>query len=225
MTREPWNAIIKHRKGAAGRRLVLWVNYFKRSNRQTVGTGAVTSFSKTNCKCRQEEGYINKRYHILWGILLLSLLLLCGCSKKNSEAPAATDPGTETADEPPAQDEPPSDDLSPEESAPVFITFEGMDLDGNVISEDIFSQSKLTMVNVWATFCNPCLNEMPALGELAAEYDRAEFQIIGIVSDVREGEDQTLVESLVQETGANYPHLLANDSIDQIGRASCRERV
>ena len=158
---------------------------------------------------------MNKRYHILWGILLLSLLLLCGCSKKNSEAPAATDPGTETADEPPAQDEPSSDDLSPEEPAPVFITFEGMDLDGNVISEDIFSQSKLTMVNVWATFCNPCLNEMPALGELAAEYDRAEFQIIGIVSDVREGEDQTLVESLVQETGANYPHLLANDSIDR----------
>ena len=60
-----------------------------------------------------------------------------------------------------------------------------------------------------------CLNEMPGLGELAAEYDQSEFQIIGIVSDVREGEDQTLVENLVQETGADYPHLLANDTLDQ----------
>ena len=42
-----------------------------------------------------------------------------------------------------------------------------------------------------------------------------EFQLIGIVSDVMEGEDQSLVESLVQETGANYLHLLANDSIGQ----------
>ena len=71
------------------------------------------------------------------------------------------------------------------------------------------------MVNVWATYCNPCLNEMPGLGELAAEYDRSEFQLIGIVSDVREGEDLSLVESLVQETGANYTHMLANDSISQ----------
>ena len=56
---------------------------------------------------------------------------------------------------------------------------------------------------------------MPGLGELAAEHDRAEFQIIGIVSDVREGEDPSLVEELVQQTGADYPHLLANASIDQ----------
>ena len=33
--------------------------------------------------------------------------------------------------------------------------------------------------------------------------------------DVWEGEDQTLVEDLVQETGADYLHLLANDSIGQ----------
>ena len=56
---------------------------------------------------------------------------------------------------------------------------------------------------------------MPGLGELAAEHNESEFQLIGIVSDVREGADQTLVESLVQETSANYTHLLANDSIDQ----------
>ena len=104
---------------------------------------------------------------------------------------------------------------SEEEPAPIYITFEGTDLEGNTVSQDVFSQSKLTMVNVWATYCNPCLSEMPGLGELASEFEPAEFQIIGIVSDVWEGEDQTLVESLVQETGAAYPHLLANDSINQ----------
>ena len=154
---------------------------------------------------------MNKHFKILSGLLVLSAVLLCGCSQKDSQPPALTDPGTGTVSEPPAQ----SASSSGEESAPIYITFEGTDLEGNAVSQNVFLQSRLTMVNVWATYCNPCLNEMPGLGELAAEYDRSEFQIIGIVSDVMEGADQTLVESLVQQTGANYTHLLANDSIDQ----------
>lgn len=157
---------------------------------------------------------MNKRHKILFGLLLLSLVLLCGCGGDNDGQSAGTTPETEPVSEP--QEASPSEEASSEEETePIYITFEGTDLEGNPVSQDIFSQSQLTMVNVWATYCNPCLSEMPGLGELAAEHDGAEFQLIGIVSDVREGDDQTLVESLVQETGANYTHLLANDSIDQ----------
>lgn len=154
---------------------------------------------------------MNKLHRALLGLLMLPLILLGGCAGNSGELPVEPTPKPDTTSEPSALEEPPSE----EEPAPVYITFEGTDLDGNTVSQDIFSQSKLTMVNVWATYCNPCLSEMPGLGELASEYDSSEFQIIGIVSDVREGEDQTLVENLVQETGAAYPHLLANDSITQ----------
>ena len=157
---------------------------------------------------------MNKRHKILFGLLLLSLVLLCGCGGGSGEVPGGAAPETEPTDE--SQETPAPEDSSPEgESEPIYITFEGTDLKGNPVSQEIFPQSRLTMVNVWATYCNPCLNEMPGLGELAAEHDGSEFQIIGIVNDVREGDDQTLVESLVQETGADYTHLLANDSIDQ----------
>lgn len=91
--------------------------------------------------------------------------------------------------------------------------FEGTDMAGNAVSSDILSQSELTMINVWATYCGPCLREMPELGELASEYDEKQFQLIGIVSDVLEGEDQSYAESLIQQTGANYTHLLLNESI------------
>lgn len=154
---------------------------------------------------------MNKPRKIFMGLLVLSLVLLCGCGGDGGKTSAEPLPETEAAGGASAQEGPPPE----EEAEPVYITFEGTDLEGNPVSQDIFSQSKLTMVNVWATYCNPCLNEMPGLGELAAEYDGSEFQLIGIVSDVREGDDQTLVENLVQETGADYPHLLANDSIDQ----------
>lgn len=154
---------------------------------------------------------MDKLRRILFTLSALSLALLCGCGEGGGKPPAEALPETEAPGEASAQEEP----SSGEETAPIYITFEGTDLEGNSVSQDIFSQSQLTMVNVWATYCNPCLNEMPGLGELAAEYDGSEFQLIGIVSDVWEGNDQALVESLVQQTGANYTHLLANDSISQ----------
>ena len=154
---------------------------------------------------------MDKLRRILLSLLALSLALLCGCTGSGGGLPVGPAPKPDTTGAAPASEEPPSE----EGSAPIFITFEGTDLEGNAVSQDIFTHSKLTMVNVWATYCNPCLREMPGLGELAAEYDGSEFQIIGVVSDVREGEDQALVERLVQETGADYPHLLANDSISQ----------
>ena len=154
---------------------------------------------------------MNKPRKMFFVFLMLSLVLLGGCAGNSGELPVEPAPKTDAA----SQSSTPGASSSEEEPAPIFITFEGTDLEGNTVSQEVFTQSKLTMVNVWATYCNPCLREMPGLGELAAEYDRSEFQLIGIVSDVREGEDQSLVESLVQETGAAYPHLLANDSISR----------
>lgn len=149
---------------------------------------------------------MRKLHWIFFSLLAQPLVLLSGCGgQETPDVPEAEAP-------PPAQEAPPPEE---EESGPIYITFEAADLEGNPVSQEVFTQSKLTMVNVWATYCNPCLREMPGLGELAADYDPSEFQIIGVVSDVREGADLSLVKSLVQETGADYLHLLANDSLNQ----------
>lgn len=96
------------------------------------------------------------------------------------------------------------------------VTFETQDMDGNTITSDIFSQSRLTMINVWATYCAPCLNEMPDLGALAQEYDKADFQLIGIISDVMAQSDSDTIDyaaKLIDQTGAAYPHLFLNESL------------
>ena len=144
---------------------------------------------------------MSKIYKLIVGILALSTLLLSGCTSGGAGKTPVNSPEPEAVSEAPA------------EPSAVQVTFEGTDLDGNPVSSEVFSQSKLTMVNVWATYCNPCLREMPELGELAAEYDAGEFQLIGVVSDVMEGADQSQAEYLVQQTGANYSHLLLNESI------------
>lgn len=137
---------------------------------------------------------------------------LPSAAAKDAEEPVPSAAGTEAPEVTPAVSEPSADPAQdePSESA---IAFETTDMDGNTVTADVFSQSKLSMVNVWATYCGPCLNEMPSLGELAAEYEPEEFQIIGIVSDVMEGDDQSYVESLIEETGADYTHLLLNESL------------
>ncbi len=144
-------------------------------------------------------------------VLIFSVLFLGGCAFGTSgERDQA--PGGDVQEEE-AQNEASSEK---EQSSSPKVVFEALDMEGNTVSSDILANSKLTMINVWATYCNPCLSEMPELGELAGAYDPADFQLIGIISDVQEGGDEAQIEyaaSLIEETGADYPHLLLNRSL------------
>ena len=153
---------------------------------------------------------------------LLAALVLggCGSNKPNSELDKIADEiqmDQEGASEAPT--EAPTEDTTEEdttEGEEYFLTFEATTTEGEAWNSDKFANSKLTMINVWATYCNPCLSEMPDLGELAAEYDPAQFQIVGVVCDVMEEDSADNIDyakQLITETKANYPHLLLNDSL------------
>ncbi len=100
--------------------------------------------------------------------------------------------------------------------------FTAVDLAGEKVTEDIFKGKKLTMINIWATFCRPCINEMPDLETLSKEYADKDFQIIGIVCDVNydaSGYDKDLYASaldVVEMTGVTYTNLLPSKSLDMI---------
>lgn len=162
-------------------------------------------------------------------LLLLAALITTGCgnNKPNTEldkfaeeikvgqqedtTPTASPTEVPTGEAADAATETPA----PEEEK-YYLSFSAPTTGGETWDSAMFANSKLTMINVWGTYCGPCLKEMPALGEIAAEYDAAEFQLIGVVCDVMEGDSQAAVDAaneLIKETGANYPHLLANESI------------
>lgn len=142
--------------------------------------------------------------------LLSCILLVCllgGCAKKDPSSAAPSDFGNAAED---------TASGSEGSAASDPIAFEARTLDGTSVSADMFSDSRITMVNVWATYCNPCLSEMPGLGELASAYDPGDFQLIGIISDVTEDADEKTLQKasdLVAQTGADYPHLLLNESL------------
>ena len=186
------------------------------------------------------ETEINMKKRILALILLATLAVTgCGSNKPNEELNKFTDeiivdsegnrvnsatvptetptvaPTAEAAETPGVGENTSTEDEEVEEEK-YYVTFQANTVEGEAWNSEQFANSKLTMINVWATYCNPCLSEMPDLGELAAEYDGAEFQIIGVVSDVMEGDSAdniAYVKQLISETQANYPHLLLNESL------------
>ena len=122
--------------------------------------------------------------------IFLLLPVLCGCEK----APA------------------------PEVGNPLMAEFTAKDIDGNIVSQQILSGHKLTMVNVWGTFCSPCIQEMPDLGELHTAFGE-DFQVVGIVIDAADQNLQPIptevaeAKEIIDATGADYLHFLPSLSL------------
>ncbi len=95
-----------------------------------------------------------------------------------------------------------------------------MDMDQNVVNmSDLISENKVTMLNFWGTFCGPCLQEMPYLGELERKYKDSGFEILGLTVDILDYEGNVLSDVLndalqiKKDTGITYPVFIASPEI------------
>ena len=62
------------------------------------------------------------------------------------------------------------------------IRFDTTDLDGNPVSSDsLFAESKVTMINLWGTWCPPCKKELPALDAMAKDFEAKGCRGRGVV--------------------------------------------
>lgn len=73
-------------------------------------------------------------------------------------------------------------------------------------------RGKVTLINFWASWCHPCLTEMPALDSLRREFPDQDFQFLTMNEDVSVAD----AEAFMRELGFGFPVLL--------GKGRLRER-
>jgi thiol-disulfide isomerase/thioredoxin len=81
------------------------------------------------------------------------------------------------------------------------------DLGGRERSLEEF-KGKVVLVNFWASWCTPCIEEMPSIQRLEEQMRDRPFAVIGV--NVAEGERR--VKGWVERLGIDFPVLLDADS-------------
>ena len=91
------------------------------------------------------------------------------------------------------------------------LSFRTTDLDGNpVSSEDLFRNNKITMVNIWGTWCINCMNEMADLAALHTRLQEKGCGIVGVEYEGKpiEGEMADEARRVMAQYGTNYPNVV-----------------
>lgn len=94
------------------------------------------------------------------------------------------------------------------------IQFSGETTGGETIDSGIFKDSKITMINVWATSCSACIKEMPDLQALYEEYRDQDVNIIGVVKDATDAERVRLAQKIIRDSGVTFDNILPSDSLN-----------
>jgi thiol-disulfide isomerase/thioredoxin len=78
-----------------------------------------------------------------------------------------------------------------------------LDPDGRKVALPAAWAGRPTLVNLWATWCAPCLKEMPDLQAFAAQQGPAGVRVVGIALD-----DAAAVRDFLRAHGIRYPVLV-----------------
>ncbi len=132
------------------------------------------------------------------GIILITGFCIFGCGSKSASESKQQKTTTEASDK--------------TERKSVFGNFTTTDLNGTTVDQSVFKKSKLSLVNIWGTFCTPCLKELPFLESLAKEY-KGRVQLIGIVGDASKEKNSDVAKQIVKKTGVTYLNLLSSQSL------------
>jgi thiol-disulfide isomerase/thioredoxin len=66
------------------------------------------------------------------------------------------------------------------------------------------SRARVVLLNVWATWCKPCIDEMPGLVRLRSDYSRDDLEVILLSADDLSDVDSAVVPFL-RKSGVDFP--------------------
>jgi len=150
-----------------------------------------------------------KKLFVLAFIFLM--LLSSACTVVN---PTPTETPQETATIMPTQGaNTPEPTFDPSQNENYLPPFSAEQLDGETYSSTDFAQHKLTMINVWATWCGPCIGELDELGNIARDFESKGVTLIGILLDSDDSGAVEEAKQLLSSNNAQYRNIKLNETV------------
>lgn len=95
--------------------------------------------------------------------------------------------------------------LKKDSQAPTFIT---KDVTGKIISLDNY-KNKFVLLTFWASWCGPCVEEMPAINAMRENYSLDKFEIISVTLD----DDLTKFKEAAVKYNMNWKHIFGDKDL------------
>lgn len=97
------------------------------------------------------------------------------------------------------------------ENSEKFPEFQAKTVDGEDITSDIFKDNKLTVVNVWGSWCGPCVQEIPELQKLYENMKDKGVNVIGIAQDATT--DMDAVKEIIEQNKVTYQNIVPEGAV------------
>lgn len=142
---------------------------------------------------------------VLLVALIVAVLGMTGCDKETGSYDASWVDSSSVPDE--------------SGSSIGLENFNTIDLFGNPVDQSIFADYEITVVDVWGTYCNPCINAMPTLAKIYGEYEPQGVNVIGLIIDVQTGDLEPKKDFIIKAmeitdmTGADFTHILLSKNL------------
>ncbi|MDR2175115.1 MAG: TlpA family protein disulfide reductase [Synergistaceae bacterium] len=104
---------------------------------------------------------------------------------------------------------------SPGGAAEVFPAFSSRSAAGESVSSAVFADARLTVVNIWATWCPPCRAEMPDLGRLGRSMPDGS-QLVGLLLDADESGALDDAKKILTKANAGFLQILPVDEMRSV---------
>lgn len=132
------------------------------------------------------------------GVILALGFAGCNSTEKTTNTPKVTaSPGTGSPA--PTQSTPAAFITLPQEVRDLKVET----LDGGSLKLSDYND-KVVVVNIWATWCGPCRQEMPELVKMSAEYKARGLVVLGLATSYNENNDPTRAKEFVKSQGVDY---------------------
>lgn len=136
----------------------------------------------------------------------MALMLAAGISACNASSKTSSSEATTTESKQADAKAEDSKQAESDKEDKKFPEFTAKTVSGEDISSDLFKDSKLTVVNVWGSWCGPCVQEIPELQKLYESMKDKDVNVIGLAQDA--GTDLDAVKEIIDKNKVTYQNIV-----------------